>query len=88
MTGNRDDQVTANSVLPAQRIPLRLQTADGLRLVGELALPESTEAKGTIICVHPLPTHGGMMDSHVLRKMAWRLPALADIAVLLSLIHI
>jgi alpha/beta superfamily hydrolase len=32
--------------------------------------------------VHPLPTHGGMMDSHLLRKMAARLPALADLAVL------
>jgi alpha/beta superfamily hydrolase len=32
--------------------------------------------------VHPLPTHGGMMDSHVFRKAALRLPALAGIAVL------
>ena len=32
--------------------------------------------------LHPLPTHGGYMDSHVLRKAAWRLPALADLAVL------
>jgi len=32
--------------------------------------------------LHPLPTHGGFMDSHVLRKAAWRLPELADIAVL------
>lgn len=76
------NEITANSVLPAQRIPLRLQTADGLRLVGELALPAENSPKATIICVHPLPTHGGMMDSHVLRKMSWRLPALADIAVL------
>ena len=30
----------------------------------------------------PLPTHGGMMDSHLYRKAAWRLPALAGIAVL------
>ncbi|HEV8025041.1 MAG TPA: hypothetical protein VGP37_09180 [Candidatus Nanopelagicales bacterium] len=75
-------EITANSVLPARRLPLRLQTSDGLRLIGELALPESAEPKATIICVHPLPTHGGMMDSHVLRKMSWRLPALADIAVL------
>jgi alpha/beta superfamily hydrolase len=34
------------------------------------------------VCLHPLPTHGGMMDSHVYRKAAWRLPALADLAVL------
>ena len=35
-----------------------------------------------MVCLHPLPTHGGMMDSHVLRKAAWRLPALAGLAVL------
>jgi alpha/beta superfamily hydrolase len=34
------------------------------------------------VCLHPLPTHGGMMDSHVFRKAAWRLPALAGVAVL------
>ncbi len=79
---NTESEITANSVLPARRLPLRLQTSDGLRLVGELALPQEATPKATIICVHPLPTHGGMMDSHVLRKMAWRLPALADIAVL------
>jgi alpha/beta superfamily hydrolase len=32
--------------------------------------------------LHPLPTAGGFMDSHILRKAANRLPALADIAVL------
>ena len=79
---NRDQEITANSVLPARRQPLRLHTSDGLTLVGELAMPESHAPAATIICVHPLPTHGGMMDSHVLRKMAWRLPALADIAIL------
>ncbi|MEO7745291.1 MAG: alpha/beta hydrolase, partial [Actinomycetota bacterium] len=30
----------------------------------------------------PLPSGGGFMDSHVLRKASWRLPALADVAVL------
>ena len=74
--------IVANSVLPAERIPHRLRTSDGLALVGELALPLSSPPVATIICCHPLPTHGGMMDSHVLRKMAWRLPALAGIAVL------
>ena len=76
------DSVVANSVLPARREPLRLHTSDGLALVGELALPMTASPVGTIVTVHPLPTHGGMMDSHVLRKMAWRLPALADLAVL------
>jgi alpha/beta superfamily hydrolase len=74
--------IVANSVLPARRDPMHLRTGDGLSLVGELALPLRAEPRATIVCVHPLPTHGGMMDSHVLRKMAWRLPALADIAIL------
>lgn len=75
-------EIRANSVLPARREPVALTTSDGLTLVGELALPPETDASATIVAVHPLPTHGGMMDSHLLRKMAWRLPALANIAVL------
>lgn len=74
--------ITANSVLPAQRVPLHLRTEDGLALVGEASLPEQSAPRGAIVCVHPLPTHGGMMDSHVLRKASWRLPALADLAVI------
>jgi len=81
-TDGQGVNITANTVLPARRIPIRLQASDGIQLVGELALPESVSPKAVIVCVHPLPTHGGMMDSHVLRKMSWRLPALADIAVL------
>ena len=72
--------ISANSILPATREVIALHTADSLELVGELATPERPVA--TVICVHPLPTHGGMMDSHILRKMSWRLPALANIAVL------
>jgi len=75
-------KIRANSVLPARREELTLQTADGLDLVANLALPESGDPVATIICLHPLPTHGGMMDSHVFRKAAFRLPALAGIAVL------
>lgn len=74
--------IRANSVLPARREPITLATADGLSLVGELALPQDREPVATLICLHPLPTHGGMMDSHVLRKAAFRLPALAGLAVL------
>lgn len=77
-----DEQIRAGSVLPAMREPLELVTSDGLCLVGELALPVKGEVRATLVCVHPLPTHGGMMDSHLLRKAAWRLPALAGIAVL------
>lgn len=76
------ERIVANSVLPARREAITLRTSDGLALVGELALPVAAEPVATIITVHPLPTHGGMMDSHVLRKMSWRLPALADTAVL------
>jgi uncharacterized protein len=74
--------IRANSILPALREDIELHTADGLTLVGELARPAEKPPAATLICLHPLPTHGGMMDSHVLRKAAWRLPALADLAVL------
>ncbi|MDP9418052.1 MAG: alpha/beta hydrolase [Actinomycetota bacterium] len=74
--------IRANSVLPARRRPMTLHTVDALRLVGELALPEQRDPVATLVTLHPLPTHGGFMDSHVLRKAAARLPALADVAVL------
>ena len=72
--------ISPNTVLPATREIIHLHTTDSLKLIGELATPEQPDA--TVICVHPLPTHGGMMDSHILRKMSWRLPAMANIAVL------
>ena len=74
--------IKAGTVLPARRTPITLTTADGLRLIGELALPEHRDPAATLVCLHPLPTQGGMMDSHVYRKAANRLPALADMAVL------
>ncbi|TNY37018.1 alpha/beta hydrolase [Thermomonospora catenispora] len=75
-------EIRAGTVLPATRTDITLHTADGLELVGELAVPEGRPPAATLVCLHPLPTHGGMMDSHVLRKAAYRLPALADLAVL------
>jgi alpha/beta superfamily hydrolase len=74
--------ITASTVLPARRADITLVTSDGLNLVGELAQPMNRPPVATLICLHPLPTHGGMMDSHVLRKASYRLPALADLAVL------
>lgn len=74
--------IRAATVLPARRENVELQTEDGLTLVGELALPESGPVTATLITLHPLPTHGGFMDSHVYRKASYRLPALAEIAVL------
>ena len=76
------EKIRGNSVLPARREPITLETADGLRLVGELAKPLEGDPVATMVCLHPLPTHGGMMDSHLFRKAAYRLPALAGIAVL------
>ncbi len=75
-------EIRASTILPAIRKPVTLRTADGLGLVGELAVPEHTDPVATLICLHPLPTAGGMMDSHLLRKASYRLPALADLAVL------
>jgi alpha/beta superfamily hydrolase len=75
-------EIRQSTVLPAARQPVTLHTADGLKLIGELALPLDRPPVATLICLHPLPTHGGFMDSHLLRKASYRLPALAGIAVL------
>jgi alpha/beta superfamily hydrolase len=75
-------RIRGNTVLPARREGVILHTTDGLALVGEVARPVQSEPVATLVCLHPLPTHGGMMDSHLFRKAAWRLPALADLAVL------
>jgi alpha/beta superfamily hydrolase len=76
------NQIRAATILPARRTPITITTADGLNLVGELALPAERPPAATLVCLHPLPTHGGMMDSHVIRKASYRLPALAGLAVL------
>jgi alpha/beta superfamily hydrolase len=75
-------EIRAATVLPARREDITLHTSDGLELVGELALPPERPPVATLVCLHPLPTAEGMMDSHVLRKASFRLPALAGIAVL------
>ncbi|MEF2978784.1 alpha/beta hydrolase [Subtercola sp. YIM 133946] len=75
-------EVRSGVELPAVRSDIELHTADGLTLVGELAMPVGRPPVATLVTLHPLPTAGGFMDSHVLRKAAARLPALADLAVL------
>ncbi|HEY8589962.1 MAG TPA: alpha/beta hydrolase [Naasia sp.] len=75
-------EIRGGVLLPARREDIVLRTEDGLTLVGELALPERAEPVATLVTLHPLPTAGGYMDSHLLRKAAGRLPALADLAVL------
>ena len=74
--------ITSSTELPSNREPLTLETNDNLKLVAELATPVQNESKAVLLTLHPLPTHGGFMDSHILRKAANRLPALADLAVL------
>ena len=56
-------------------------TSDELTLVGEVATPLG-EITASLLCLHPNPTGGGMMDSHIYKKAANRLPALAGIQVI------
>lgn len=76
------EEIRGATLLPARREDIELRTDDGFTLVGELSLPEGVDPVATLVCLHPLPTAGGFMDSHVIRKAAARLPALADLAVL------
>ncbi|KAA9135006.1 alpha/beta hydrolase [Microbacterium caowuchunii] len=75
-------EIRGATLLPARREDVELHTEDGLTLVGELATPLDAEPVATLVMLHPLPTHGGFMDSHIIRKAAARLPALAGLAVL------
>ena len=72
--------VRPSSVFDAQRTPFHVLTEDGIDLIGEVAAPLG-KSKGAILCLHPLPTAGGMMDSHVYKKAANRLPAMSGITV-------
>jgi len=72
--------ITSTTILPARRKEITFRTRDGLSLVGEISAPEA-ESRASAIFFHPLPTAGGFMDSHLIRKASWRLPALANISV-------
>lgn len=73
--------IRPSTVLPATRKPFYFETADHLKLIGEVATPRG-EIKGSILCLHPNPTGGGMMDSHIYKKAANRLPAMAGIEII------
>jgi alpha/beta superfamily hydrolase len=73
--------VRPSTILPAQRTPFTVTTSDGETLIGEVAAPVSGYT-GAILCLHPLPTAGGMMDSHIYKKAANRLPAMSGIEVI------
>ena len=72
--------IRPSTVLPSLRTPFLVPTTDGVELIGEVASPLGAK-RGAILCLHPLPTAGGMMDSHVFKKAANRLPAMAGITV-------
>lgn len=74
-------KVMGRVALKFRRERLSFTTDDGVALIGELALPEGREPSATLVMLHPLPTAGGSMDSHLLWKAARRLPELADLAV-------
>lgn len=73
--------VRPSTELPALRTPFTVKTSDGQTLIGEVSAPLDNYT-GAILCLHPLPTAGGMMDSHVYKKAANRLPDMAGIEVI------
>ena len=68
-------------MLPAVREPISFTTSDGFTLIGEVATPEGS-ITSSLLCLHPNPAGGGMMDSHIYKKAANRLPAMAGIQVI------
>lgn len=69
-----------SSELPSKRTAYKVKTEDRVELVVEVAAPLNP-SKGALLMCHPNPTGGGMMDSHVYKKAANRLPALADLTI-------
>lgn len=74
------EPIRPSTVLPALRTPFTVLTEDGQTLVGEVSAPLSNPTSA-ILCCHPNPTGGGMMDSHIYKKAANRLPTMAGITV-------
>lgn len=75
------EPIRPSTVLPAIRTPFTLQTEDGQSLIGEVSAPVENPTSA-ILCFHPNPTGGGMMDSHIYKKAAFRLPAMAGVTVI------
>jgi len=73
--------IRPSTVLPAIRRSITIHTADGLNLIGEVATPIGLRV-ASVLCLHPLPTAGGMMDSHVYKKAANRLPEMAGLEII------
>lgn len=73
--------IRPSTILPADRSVITFQTSDGLKLIGEVANPKS-EVSASLLMLHPNPSGGGMMDSHIFKKAANRLPYMAGIQVI------
>jgi len=73
--------IRPSTVLPAKRSLITIKTSDGLNLIGEVATPEG-EITGSRLMLHPNPSGGGMMDSHLYKKAANRFPAMAGIQII------
>ena len=73
--------IRPSTVLPALRNPITFKTNDGLNLIGEVASPIG-EMTASLLMLHPNPSGGGMMDSHIFKKAANRLPAMAGIQII------
>jgi alpha/beta superfamily hydrolase len=73
--------IRPSTILPANRSAISIKTSDGLNLIGEVATPLG-EITGSLLMLHPNPSGGGMMDSHIYKKAANRLPAMAGIQII------
>ena len=73
--------IRPSTVLPANRSLITIRTSDGLNLIGEVATPIG-EITGSLLMLHPNPSGGGMMDSHIYKKAANRLPAMAGVQII------
>lgn len=74
--------IRPSTVLPAIRTPFSVHTVDGVVLIGEVSAPIEGGHNPAILMLHPNPTGGGMMDSHIYKKAANRLPAMAGITII------
>jgi alpha/beta superfamily hydrolase len=73
--------IRPSTILPANRSVISIKTTDGLNLIGEVATPLG-EITGSLLMLHPNPSGGGMMDSHIYKKAANRLPAMAGVQII------
>ena len=73
--------IRPSTLLPANRSLITIRTSDGLNLIGEVATPIG-EITGSLLMLHPNPSGGGMMDSHIYKKAANRLPAMAGVQII------